>query len=652
MPQMKNKMKPLVFFLLFICNISYSQKIDKSDFAIQLHPLDSLAPASFIFSKIKVEYKLFDRIELVIKYHERIRIHSADGLEYANYEIDLFNENDDVEYLRTVKAVTYNLEDDKIVKSKLKRKNIKEDEVSENHSISRFTLNNVKVGSIIDITYEIVSPFIFSTPNFYFQHYIPVDYASYKISVPNSIGLTPVFKGNADFERIENNIKKKRRTEVTYIARNQKSIQQDNYVLNENDYRASLKYEVVSVSWMGPEDVDFFISWGAVGANLFKTYKFEEFPQIDTVLAAGFLEKIVSESPLTRSKLIYEYVRTTYNWNGGKGKYPESGLKNFGKTKTGNIADVNLLLTDLLLRSGIDAHPFLIKSRNDGIIKETYPSLSQLNYVTTIIFIDDKAIVLDASSKDHPFGMLPLRANSHNGLIVLEEKSKIIRVANDNKYLSLRLAEYNIDLEEGCLNGEGDVSLNDFASVKHRIKIKGLDEDDQNIEDSKIVIGSPNVDDVMFFIQVSNLESLYNNIKYTFTEKKFEAIGFNGDQIIISADLDLGLAKNPFIEKTRENPIFYNNKVDLRTVSFIKIPEDYIIKSFPEKLILALPEGNGRYIYETEFLDLEDKENQLKIITTFKINKDFFLPIEYSGLHEFYKLIFEKQNEKIILNKK
>ena len=143
MPQMKYIMKSLFFFLLLIGNISHAQEVEKimkSDFAMQSHPLDSLAGASYVFSKLEVEYKFTDRIELVIKYHDRIRIHNGEGKEYANYEIDLFSDDESEERLSYVKAIIYNLKDDKIIKSKLSRKKIINDEISDNHSITRFAL--------------------------------------------------------------------------------------------------------------------------------------------------------------------------------------------------------------------------------------------------------------------------------------------------------------------------------------------------------------------------------------------------------------------------------------------------------------------------------------------------------------------------------
>jgi len=149
-----------------------------------------------------------------------------------------------------------------------------------------------------------------------------------------------------------------------------------------------------------------------------------------------------------------------------------------------------------------------------------------------MVFFGDEYIILDASSKDHPFGMLPLRVINHNGLLVGKEKSNIIDVANDNKYLTLRNAEYSIDLENGCIDGTGDVSFNDYASVKYRLKIKDLDEDEQDIEESSDDTENEDgddwdedeedieMDDEIKIVEISNLGNIYNKIKYKFSERK------------------------------------------------------------------------------------------------------------------------------------
>ena len=92
------------------------------------------------------------------------------------------------------------------------------------------------------------------------------------------------------------------------------------------------------------------------------------------------------------------------------------------------------------------------------------------------------------------------------------------------------------------------------------------------------------------------LDESDSDITLVFEEILREDILQIADEVILNAALDFGMDKNPFFEETREFPVFYSNRHELRNIAAIEIPEGYSLKSFPEPVILELP--NKRcYVY-------------------------------------------------------
>ena len=78
--------------------------------------------------------------------------------------------------MKNVQATVYNLENDKIAVSKMSEDAIFE-EKNENIRIFKLVLPNVKVGSVITLSYLKSSPFINKYQPWYFQSDIPVLYS-------------------------------------------------------------------------------------------------------------------------------------------------------------------------------------------------------------------------------------------------------------------------------------------------------------------------------------------------------------------------------------------------------------------------------------------------------------------------------------------
>ena len=115
---------------------------------------------------------------------------------------------------------------------------------------------------------------------------------------------------------------------------------------------------------------------------------------------------------------IFNYVKTNFKWNGYYGIYADEGLRSVFKNKTGNVADINLLLTVFLRHAGLNTHPVLISSVSNGI--PLFPSRTAFNYVVAGVELNGNTVLLDATDRYTVPNLLPLRAMNWSGRMIYQ----------------------------------------------------------------------------------------------------------------------------------------------------------------------------------------------------------------------------------------
>ncbi len=632
-------------------------------------PADSTAEAVYYVAKTKVYYQFtsYNEIFLNMEYHYRIKVYQVEGEQYGNFDIPLYRTSRDKEKVRNLEAYSFNYEDGKVVKTKLEKNQIFEEETSENYTKKTFAVPNVKPGSVIEVKYKVQTPFFYSIPKWYFQKYIPVVHSTFELVVPEYFTLTPVPSGAYPIDRKQEEVHGSRHGELKTILTGYRlpAMKEDEYVLNADDYRAGIKYELYSISVGG--NVDYYSKdWNTISKNLSKNKNWGK----ELKKGVKALKPIIAQAQDLPSKIekidfIYQYVRDNMAWNKDYGTYPDQGLKKSLEAGTGNVADINMLLVNALREAGIAANPFLIKTRRSGLLNTSYPSATEFNYLIAVVQVDNKYVFLDATSKYVPLGQLPIRAINASGLMVEGETGTILPMYNPNSLKVQTGVNYTINLEDVCLDGEGSSRYSNYGATKFRIDadtdedegdnqeiievesedLEGEDADyeegDEEDEDEEIEF-----DDEFKITEVANFDDRSKFINAKFTARKFGCIKKIGDQIFLDADFDYGISENPFTEESRDYPVFYNYKVDLKRVVSVDIPQGYVLESAPEKLSAALPENMGQFIYEVK--SVSDK---LLVYYTLKINSDTFGYNDYPGLKQLYDMVLQKQDEKIVLSK-
>ncbi len=137
---------------------------------------------------------------LEFKNYRRAHILNKNGYDIANVEIRIYTDGRAEEELQSLKAVTYNLENGKVVETKLEAKSaVFKDKISKNLLIKKFTFPNIKEGSIIEYEYKLHSDFTFNLQPWDFQSEYPCLWSEYNVGIPEFYYYVTLSQGYLPF---------------------------------------------------------------------------------------------------------------------------------------------------------------------------------------------------------------------------------------------------------------------------------------------------------------------------------------------------------------------------------------------------------------------------------------------------------------------
>jgi len=167
-------------------NIKFG-KVSKEELEMTRYKPDTSANAVILYDE-GFSYIFWDdqrsHFALNFKRHVRIKILDPNGVEWGNFEELLFSYQDSKESIGGIKGFTFNLENGKVVKSKLDNDAIFQERENKYYEMARLSMPNVKAGSVIDLKYIISSDRIRDLREWQFQYSIPVKWSQYAVHYP------------------------------------------------------------------------------------------------------------------------------------------------------------------------------------------------------------------------------------------------------------------------------------------------------------------------------------------------------------------------------------------------------------------------------------------------------------------------------------
>src|SRR5690606_19874569 len=163
---------------------------------------------------------------------------------------------------------------------------------------------------------------------------------------------------------------------------------------------------------------------------------------------------------------VFSLVQNKMTWNNRYGYLCKDGVRRAYRNGTGNVAEINLILTRILRSVGLQANPVLVSTRSNGI--SIFPSKNAFNYVIVCVEMNNKKYLLDATSKYTSPDILPIRAINYSGRIIGENKSseEISLTPNFNSR-KVVLGMFSLD-ESGEVSGRIKHCYQDYEASNFR----------------------------------------------------------------------------------------------------------------------------------------------------------------------------------------
>jgi hypothetical protein len=175
------------------------------DLEMSTYPKDTSAVAVVLkeFGDARFED---DHHDIIFKYHVRIKILKKGGLHLADFEIPLRKIDRNIETIRDLRAITFNVENGSVKQDKLDPKNQFTENINKHWDTKKFALPSVRVGSVIELEYELRSPFIMNFRTWEFQSEIPKVSSEFWASMPANYKYNITLRGFLKLDKNENEI--------------------------------------------------------------------------------------------------------------------------------------------------------------------------------------------------------------------------------------------------------------------------------------------------------------------------------------------------------------------------------------------------------------------------------------------------------------
>ena len=565
--------------------------------------------------------------QLTVK--RRIKILDEKAIDEANINLPYYSK-EGYSSIKNVKAQSINLVNGTYVNSVLADKDIYDVDVNQYYKAVRFAIPNVKVGSIIEYQYTLSSKQLYNIDAWEFQHELPTLYSKFKLQIGINADYTNLSVGKQLVEKYKN-----RKNVDTWELVNIPSYNDIEYVYNPKSALESIRLQLagytVSNSTYGTDNgyKSVLRKWSDIKKELREEYSRLSNP----VAVKNYAESIpTGKTEQETLDFIIQKFNNDFKWNNFKGIYPGKSQKDILDSKSGNIAELNILLNGIINAKGIKSDLVLVSSRSNGKVITSYPYLDQFDYLVNTITLSDGSNYL-VNAVD-----LPKNTYKYAPLSLFNDYGFIIDKGQDEKFVQINqfLSENKVDFKYSFRDGKIQELRKDVFT--------GYFYDD--VKDSKQLINRfvhspiPITDDEV------GKEVRYQEDKYFVTN--ISKMPLNASNFYtLENPLAAFINSYTFNEVNRTNKIEFNFPYYFKINVVVDIPEGYeVIQSDNFK---GLIKTNDDLIYAQNSSIVD---NKLNILYEYYLGKAVFEAKDYSVLKKHFEEVQRLVAKQITLKSK
>ena len=608
--------------------------------------------------------------QVVFERVTRIKILSAAGFEHATVAIPLYHAGRDWEKITNLRGFTYNLVNGATEKTRLEPTGAFLEKRTPTENVQKFTMPNVRVGSVIEFAYTQTSDYLYTFQGWYFQRDIPVRWSEYRVSIPTFYKYKIIYQGNQPFDvhvaqmgsvslLVDNKMTdglsagqtngslavSATTEEHQWVLKNQPAITAEPYMTTPADYAARLDFELTGEQWPDQPFHALVGDWQKVNKDLLAD---EDFGL--RIERAGFLKEqmqaLAARYPdaAARAAAVREAVLLAVRYDGTNRYFTQAPLRKAYDAHRGTAADVNLLLLAALRDAGLTAHPLLLSTRDHGAVSQQFPLLSYFNYVAAVVVLPDgHDLLLDATSAVLPAGLLPQRCLNRRGYVVGQAPTagRWLDLTPTKRRVRYQQVQAVLDARGG-LSGKVHIEETGYAAAEARLQLAELGEKKYLAaiaqRHENLTVAPPTLTHPHDVAQPLTVD-------YAFQQS---GEGAAGSPLHLGLLREFGATRNIFQSEARAFPIDFGMAQDEILLVNLTLPAGYELAAVPPPLLLNLPEGGGRFVCATT----TPTPGAVVLTSRFSLNEAVYPAAQYPQLRELYRRLLEKQAELLVVQKK
>lgn len=652
--------KRLLFSILLLSSLSsYAQNftfgaITYDDYEFDRKRLDSNANAIVLKEFGTASIRLDDntgRLELIFEHHVKIKIYNKEGFKQANIIVPMYKDDNREETISDLKASTFNYIDGKFVETAMDRKAVFTENRSKYTRLTKFTLPNLREGSVIEYSYQLRSPNLFTFKSWEFQTDIPKVISEYLVFIPGIYTYNVSLRGYQKLadQKVELSKECLRLSgvaidcsKISYVMKNIPAFIEEDNMTAPSNFKSAIYFELAEAQNINGGKISYTKTWKDVDYELVSDRNMGSQMKKKDVFK-DLIPGLVKDAPdeLAKAKAIYNYLKKQIKWNNYYGKYTEDNIKNAVDSRSGNVADINISLIAALSAANLDAEAVILSTRDNGTVNKLYPVLTEFNYVVAKVNIGDKSYLLDATEPLLPFGLLPLRC--------INDQGRVINVKKPSYWIDLKASQKTTTnyILNGELTDDGKVKATltthtqGYAALNKRKDILRYTSPDEYVE--KLDERLPRIK--ILSHKISNLDSVENALTESYEVEFTVNDGSNG-QFYFSPFFINPVTKNPFNLSDRTYPVDLGASSDERVIINLTLPGNYKMIEKPQNMAIALPNAGGKYLLQCAFED-----DKIAVSQMLQFNNAIYQPDEYFALKEFYSKIIQNQKSEFLFKR-
>lgn len=587
-------------------------------------------------------------LKLQLTFKRRIKILKEEGLDFANVTLRLRDYEaggGDEDHLQDLKAFSYNLENGKVVKTKMSNDMVSKKRLNDSFVSTEFTIPQAKVGSVIEYQYKVMRDALFDLPTWIAQSTCPVNYTHFRIAMPEEFSYRVNQTGSAQLEAKsdeEANTRLDTKDIIhDFVGTNLPALPKDNeYIYCSRDFATKVTCELRNINIPGYVYKDYTTSQADVMDMLMKSEVFggrmkQKNPFKDEMAAAGIASlPTVMEKAVACAKLLKSHLR----WNKEYALTANSQSK-VRKEGTGDNADLNFIMMSMLNDAGVESSAVLMSRRSRGRLPYM-PSIDALN-TFVVAFADESGELhfYDASAENGYIDALPTDLNVDRA-ILLQRNGHFQDVSLQNNIKRRTSVMIDASLSaDGLITGTCTYTHRENAALRFRNAWEAKNDSAAYVAE---LAADNNIDITEYSTQGREDFSPTVVENYSFSRQLD-----GGDKFYVSPLLFPFYDKNPFTAETSTMPIEFA-AVGIVTISLkLNLPEGYHLEEAPAPLSAQLPDGGLAMRYVAG-------ESGGFITVSCRVNTNgLFFPVEsYQIVKQFYDALVGKCNEMLVISKK